>query len=114
MGYYKVTNLTAKLPKRHQQKNSTLKLEYRANFDIKTQDLHVGQTLYISSPSLPVNLHKLRMKKLISVVEIGKNTFMKLQRPIPKPQSKVETKTTTQKSKSGRRKKTKPILVNEE
>ena len=83
MGYYKITNLTAKLPKRHQQKNSTLILEYRAGFDTKKYNLPVGGTLFISSPSLPVDLHKLRMKKLITVVEIGKNTFMKLQKPKP-------------------------------
>jgi len=84
MGYYKITSLTAKLPKRHQFKDKTIDIDYRDSFKQTSKALPVGGTLYISAPSLPVNLHKLRMKKLINVVEVSKNTFMKLQNP-PKP-----------------------------
>ena len=47
-------------------------------------------------------------------MEIGKNTFMKLQRPIPKTKSKVETvetKITAKKPKVVRRKKAESTLI---
>lgn len=81
MVYYKITSLTSKLAKRHADKDTTLKIAYRNRFTEKEHILPAGGTLYISSPSLPINLHKLRMKKLVTVVEIGKDTFMKLTNP---------------------------------
>ena len=113
MPYYKITSLTAKLPKRHLHKNENLKIEYREGFDTKTNELPVGATVYISSPSLPVNYHKLRMKGLISVVEIGKNAFMKLQKNEQKPvvAPVVETTTTTKKaSKRGHKSKESTVI----
>ena len=107
MVYYKITSLTHKLPKRHINKDKTLEIEYRESFSEKKYILPPNGTLYISSPSLPVNLHKLRMKKMITVVEINKNTFMRLQQPpIPVVQPKVEKTTTTEKpvTKRGRKK----------
>ena len=108
MVYYKITSLTHKLPKRHINKDKTLEIEYRESFKEREYRLPPNGTLYISSPSLPVNLHKLRMKKMITVVEINKNDFMKLQQPpipvaLPK---KVEKTTTTEKpvTKRGRKK----------
>ena len=83
MTYYKITSLTPKLGKRHIDKNTTLNISYREGFNTREHNLAAGATLYISSPSLPVNLHKLRMKNLISVVEIGKNLFLKLTKPKP-------------------------------
>ena len=73
MVYYKITSLTSKLAKRHSDKSATLKIAYRDRFTEKEHSLPAGGTLYISSPSLPINLHKLRMKKLISVVELRKD-----------------------------------------
>ena len=81
MVYYKITSLTSKLAKRHADKDATLKIAYRSKFSEKEHLLPVGGILYISSPSLPINLHKLRMKKLISIVELNKDTFMKLTNP---------------------------------
>ncbi len=63
------------------KKGASLDIEYRDKFDTKKYFLPAGGTLYIAAPSLPINLHKLRMDKMISVVEIGKNTFMKLTDP---------------------------------
>jgi len=83
MGYFKITSLTGKLPKRHQYKDKAINIDYRNNYKQTSRSLPVGGSLYISSPSLPVNLHKLRMKKLISVIEISKNAFMKLKNPKP-------------------------------
>lgn len=106
MAYYKITSLTATLPKRHMHKDKALNIQYRENFSEKSYNLPVNGTLYISAPSLPINLHKLRMKKLITIVEVSKNTFMKLKNPRPIPvvvvpiieeEEEVETKTTTKK-----------------
>jgi hypothetical protein len=112
MPYYKITSLTTKLPKRHLHKDSKLEIEYREGFDTKINELPAGGTVYISTPSLPVNYHKLRMKELISVVEIGKNTFMKLQHGSKrKAPPVVETITTTKKPVKKTRKKAESTLV---
>ena len=95
MAYYKIKSLTKGLPKRHLDKNKTLTIEYRDGFTVKTNTLTPTGVLYISSPSLPLNFHTLRMKGLISVVEINKNLFMKLSKPKKKlipPAKKVAVK----------------------
>ena len=78
MVYYKVRSLTSKLSKRHAMKDATLNIEYRESFKQKKYELTPNGVLYISSPSLPVNLHKLRMQKMVTIVELSKNTFMRL------------------------------------
>lgn len=100
MAYYKITSLTTRLPKRHIKKDASLNIEYRDKFNTKKYFLPAGGTLYIAAPSLPINLHKLRMDKMISVVEIGKNTFMKLTDPtnvkkVPIKTEEVEVKEET-------------------
>jgi hypothetical protein len=92
MAYYKIKSLTTKLPKRHKMKDSSLNIEYRQKFNTTKHFLPAGGTVYISAPSLPINLHQLRMKKMVSIVEIGKNTFMKLTDPtnIKKVKTEVE------------------------
>ena len=112
MTYYKITSLTPKLGKRHIDKNTTLNISYREGFNTREHNLAAGATLYISSPSLPVNLHKLRMKNLISVVEISKNLFLKLSKPKPAPivVAKSIVETVEPKKKRTYKKKEKEIL----
>lgn len=81
MIYFKITSLTNNLPKRHPNKGAALTIEYRDKYAQKTQQLFPSATLYLAAPSLPVNLHKLRMRGLVSIVEVSKNIFMKLTNP---------------------------------
>ena len=85
MAYYKIKSLTSKLGKRHMDKDAVLGITYQDGFKEKNHMLHPGGILYISTPSLPINIHKLRMKNLVSVSEIEKNVFMRLTNPKPAP-----------------------------
>jgi len=96
MAYFRIKNITSNLQKRDPNKDTTLDVEYNEGFKKKNQKLKPGAELYISSPNLPVEFHLLRMKRLITVNEISKNNFLKLQKPIPKV---VTTNTTTEKEK---------------
>jgi hypothetical protein len=56
-------------------------------FEKKTQKLPVGGEIYISCGNLPISVHKLRIKKLVSVREVSQNEFFKAHKP-----KTVETK----------------------
>lgn len=75
MGYYRIKNITDKLPKRHPQKDSILKIEYNIGFKNDSHNLGGGQQITIECGNLPTNIHMLRMKNLITVQEISKNEF---------------------------------------
>lgn len=113
MTYYKIKNLTANLPKRHLHKDETLNIEYKFGFTKKTYNLKPNVTIYVSAPSLPISLHKLRMQSLVSIVEISENSFLKLQNPTKnnsetkiiekKPKQPITTTTTTKKKTTKKR-----------
>jgi hypothetical protein len=81
MGYYKIENVTNKLPKRHSHKDRALDIEYVVGFQKKTHKLGVGQEIMLSCRSLPVSIHGYRAKGFVRVVEISENEFLKLQKP---------------------------------
>lgn len=98
MSYYKIKNITGKLPKRHINKDMKLKIEYHVGFQKKFHELNFDGEIVLSCRKLPVSIHSLRAKQLINVIEISENEFMRLQKPsakkaVAKPIStKIKTK----------------------
>jgi len=70
---YKITNTTDLAGKRDLQYNSTLNIEYVDSMIRKTIKIKPGETIYLKIASLPLSVHNLRVRKLISVVEISEN-----------------------------------------
>jgi len=70
---YKITNTTDLAGKRDLQYNSTLNIEYVDYMIRKTIKIKPGETIYLKIASLPLSVHNLRVRKLISVVEISEN-----------------------------------------
>ncbi|MFA5207129.1 MAG: hypothetical protein WC428_00365 [Candidatus Paceibacterota bacterium] len=71
MNTYKITNLTNTAAKRDFKFNSSLDIDYVDNMIRKTVTVKPGESLYLTVAELPVSVHKLRIKNLISVVEIS-------------------------------------------
>ena len=116
MTYYKIKSITNGLGKRDINKNKVLDIEYTEKLELKIYKLPAGGELYISCASLPISLHKLRLKKLVHIVEISKKDFdikskdgaIKKPKPIKKD-NKTSKKTTTKKITTSKKTTTKKI-----
>jgi hypothetical protein len=79
MNTYKITNLTNTAGKRDPKFNATLDIDYVDAMMKKTVRVKPGETIFLQISTLPLSVHRLRVKKLISVVEVGsselKNTM---------------------------------------
>jgi len=93
MNTYKITNLTNQAGKRDVKYNSTLDIVYVDSMMKKTVKIKPGETVYLTISSLPLSVHRLRVKKLISVVEIGK-TELKQTMNVPVPTTTVRERAT--------------------
>ena len=85
MGTYKLTNVTNLAGKRDFKFNSVLDIEYIDNMMKKTVKLKPGDSLYLTVPTLPLSVHRLRVKKLIIVTEVSPTELEKAQTAHPKP-----------------------------
>lgn len=122
MSTYKITNITDNLGKRDVNYNKTLKIDYVDDMMRKTIDLPTQEVVYLTTDDLPLSVHKLRVKNLVTVVEISaqelksiindnkpkkveKDTSKKVNTNKPKKKSTTTT-TTTKKNTSSTRKST--------
>ncbi len=78
MSTYKITNVTNLLGKRDFKYNSTLEIEYIDKITKKIIKLSAGETIFLVVPSLPLSVHRLRIKNLITVAEISANELEKI------------------------------------
>lgn len=97
MNTYKITNVTNLVGKRDPKFNSIANIEYVDNRTKKVIALKAGQSVYLTVPSLPLSVHRLRIKNLIDVVEVSASELqknMETSKPKPKPKStkKIVTK----------------------
>ena len=100
MGYYKVKNITKSLAKRDMQKDKDLTVTLNDGLFPSDQVIESGGEFLIHCTKLPTELQKLRVKGLVTIVEVGKNEFLsklKESEKPKKPTEKKETKTTTTK-----------------
>lgn len=93
MNTYKITNLTNDAGKRDPKFNSTLDIDYVDAMMKKTVKVKPGESIYLQISTLPLSVHRLRVKGLISVVEISqselKNTMEASSRLRSKPKKEV-------------------------
>jgi hypothetical protein len=91
MANFKITNITGSLGKRHPNNNMPLEIEYITGFEKITHVIRPNEEFFLTTPSLPVGVHKLRMKNFVTVVEIGEKELLmqkKAKQTLPKPEIK--------------------------
>jgi hypothetical protein len=113
MNTYKITNLTNNAGKRDPKFNSTLDIDYVDAMMKKTVKVLPGESVYLQISTLPLSVHRLRVKKLICVTEISqselKNTMAtatKLRKPkkeVVEVVESTEAKTAQSKKRGGRK-----------
>jgi len=99
MTNYKITNLTDTLAKRSARHDAILNIDYVDEMTKKSIKIKPGETVFLKINSLPLSVHRLRVKKLISVVEVSDNELknnMNANRPMVIPKG-VETAEETEK-----------------
>lgn len=95
---YKITNISNLLGKRDPKFNSTIDIEYIDNMIRKNKTLAPNASLFLTVSSLPMSIHTLRAKNLITVTEINKSeldSIMEINKPKVSPiveKVKEETK----------------------
>lgn len=77
MNTYKITNITNTVGKRDFKYNSVLDIEYVDNMIKKSLKIRPNNSIYLTVPSLPLSVQKLRIKGLITVSEIGATELAK-------------------------------------
>jgi len=115
MNTYKITNLTNTVGKRDPKFNATLDLDYVDAMMKKSIKIKPSETIFLQISTLPLSIHRLRVKGLISVVEVGpselKNnmeTTNKLRKPKKEAVAETvevtdEVKATQPKKRTGRK-----------
>jgi len=78
MNVYKITNISHFLGKRDFKYNSELEIEYVDAMQKKVLKIKPGNSIYLSVNHLPLSIHKLRIKKLISVEEVSQSELNEL------------------------------------
>ena len=81
MTHYKITNLTNTVGKRDLKYNTTLGIDYVDAMQKKKIEIKPGETVYLTIASLPLSVHKLRVNKLISVIEISDTELRNMSKP---------------------------------
>lgn len=71
MNTFKITNITNTLGKREYRYNSIIEFDYVDNMMNKKISIKPGDITYLTISSLPLSVHRLRINKLITVMEIS-------------------------------------------
>lgn len=104
MTAYKITNITENFGKRDRNFNKTVSISYVDQMERKTIALRPKETVFLTVPSLPIDIHSLRIKGLVSVSEISlkelKNIQKSQNKTTKKPVSKTEKKPVVTKPKA--------------
>jgi hypothetical protein len=78
MNTYKITNITNLAGKRDFRFNSELDIEYVDNMIKKVVKVKPNESIFLTTESLPLSVHRLRVKNLVTVTEISKNELAAL------------------------------------
>ena len=102
MSTYKITNITNFLGKRDYKYNSNLDVEFVDNMIKKIVTIKPNDSVYLTISTLPLSVHRLRVKNLITVSEV--DDVILSETPVketPKPENvlidQVEVKKTEKK-----------------
>ncbi len=107
---YKITNITNLAGKRDMKYNSVLDIEYVDSMIKKTIKVSPGDTVYLKISSLPLSVHRLRVKKLISVIEIDDNELKRTMNATKPPVVKSEVEEPIKKVLPFKKKEYKPEI----
>lgn len=77
MSIYKITNISNLVGKRDNKFNSNVEIEYVDGIVKKTINIKPSETIFLTIDSLPLSIHRLRVKNLISVLEVGEHELTK-------------------------------------
>jgi len=121
MNTYKITNITNQLTKRERMFKSSIDIVYTDKRIKKTINVIAGQTIYLTVPSLPLSVNRLRIKKLITITEVSAAELMKMNKTVKEPKAvkkpvekKVIAKSAEPKSKITSKRKTTRTVETEE
>jgi hypothetical protein len=78
MSTYKITNITHLAGKRDLKYNSVLDIEYVDQMVKKTVKIKPNDSLYLTISTLPLSVHRLRVKNLITVTEVSNKEMEQL------------------------------------
>ena len=78
MSTYKITNITSSVDKRHVKYNSILSIEYVDEMERKEIKIKPNETIFITIPTIPLSVQRLRIKNLLSVTEVDSNELNKV------------------------------------
>lgn len=87
MKTYKITNTTNLFGKRERKYNSIVNIEFVDNRIKKTINLKAGESVFLTVQSLPLSIHRLRIKNFIEVTEANPQELIK-PKPVRKPRAK--------------------------
>lgn len=90
MNTYKITNITNLLPKRDRKFNAVVDMEYVDKMLKKTIKVKPNDSVFLTVPILPLSVHRLRLKNLITVLEVPTKTAMK--KPVKAPKKAAKPK----------------------
>jgi hypothetical protein len=96
MNTYKITNITNQLHKRDINFKTPVKIEYIDDRKKKVTEVKTGENLFLTVATLPLSIHRLRIKGLINISEASVADLKK----INPPEKKTVKKTKTEKPKS--------------
>ena len=81
MNTYKITNITNLAHKRDVKYNSPINIEYIDNRVKKVATVKAGDTMFLTVHSLPLSVHRLRIKNLITISEVSPAELNKATKP---------------------------------
>jgi len=90
MGFYKIRNITDRLPKRHSKKDSTVTVTFNDGVTKKDCKINVGDNFLIKTHNLPISIHTLRAQNLITVETIGENEFNREKSKLERPKLEIK------------------------
>jgi hypothetical protein len=96
MNTYKITNITNQLHKRDVHFKTPVKIEYIDDRKKKVAEVKTGENLFLTVATLPLAIHRLRIKGLINITEASVADIKK----INPPEKKTVKKTKIEKPKS--------------
>jgi hypothetical protein len=91
MNTYKITNITNLAGKRDFKFNSELDIEYVDNMIKKVVKVKPNESIFLTVETLPLSVHRLRVKNLVTITEISKNELNALLESKKPKKAKVST-----------------------
>lgn len=102
MNTYKITNITNNLHKRDVHFKTPVKIQYVDNRMKKIAEVKTGESLFLTVETLPLSIHRLRVKGLVDVSDASVAEVKKMNTPkttTSKPKTE-KPKTTTEPKKT--------------